>query len=91
MADERKGSVTIPQWLIAGIIPVLITVGGWVWTASALTSKVNAQENTNEVLFRKVTEASDLAKKHDTVIPIVQTDIAEIKSDIRQILRAVKQ
>ena len=89
---EKTGKVvTVPQWLATGILPVLITVGGWVWTASALTGKVNAQEQDIKALYANISLPSDMAKRHDAILPIMQSDIHEIKGDIKKILTAVKQ
>lgn len=40
--------------------------------------------------FADLDETKRLAAKHDLLIPIMQNDISEIKSDVKQILKAVK-
>lgn len=87
--DERgnadKYLVSIPQWLIAGIFPVIITLCAWIWTASSYASKVQAQEALN-LKFEKV---SEIVSKHDAIFPKMQDDLSEVKSDLKYLIRAV--
>lgn len=89
MTADKK-TVSVPQWLVAGIVPVIITVCGWVWTASQLTSKVEAATADTKILFTKVNEAGDLAKKHDTIIPRVEKRMDDMDAKLDKIYAAVK-
>lgn len=73
--------------LIAGLSSPFVAVQ----IATAVGSeKMRQHEKTNEAQWAAINLASDLAKRHDAVLPIMQSDISEIKGDIKSILKAVK-
>lgn len=74
MADERKQADYL-KWLPLGVMVVGIISG-----YTMIKVKVANGETNDRILFSKVAEASELAKKHDAIIPIVQEDMKEVKN-----------
>ena len=101
--DERA-----PEEIKFGLKDIFMLIGAIVTLVTAFTftqAKVSAQDEKNRVLFEKAGEASELAKKHETMFPFIQAQLTELGANQKkmddkfdklmdsnnQILRAVKQ
>lgn len=49
-----------------------------------------AQEDKNRQFYTSINSLNRSADRTETIIPIMQSDIAEIKADMKQVLKAVK-
>lgn len=73
--NNSNGSVKIPMSFIIWVMGIILSGFGFFL----------------KMAFADIADNKILVQRHETIIPIIQTDVAEIKSDIKKILVAVRQ
>jgi len=76
----EPNGIKIPAWGVGIFVMALTSIISVAVSWGAMSAKI-----------KDYSAVSDMTKKHDALIPVIQQDVREIKTDIREILRAVKQ
>ena len=76
----EPNGIKIPGWGVGIFVMALTSIISVAVSWGAMNAKI-----------KDYNVVSDMTKKHDALIPVMQQDIREIKTDIKEILKAVKQ
>ena len=90
MSDQRNGNGRIDIKTVALVLTSIAAIASPFVSMAVAQEKIRVQEEVNKSQWTAITGAADLAKKNDAIMPIIQSDIRELKGDIKEILRAVK-
>lgn len=81
----------VPLWMISSAVPIIFMAITWVWKISPVVADAQEQKEYNKIFFSRIDENGALSRKHDAVIPLMQTDIRDIKEGQRDMNKKIDQ
>ena len=76
--------------ITAAIISPFVAIGAWKEKITILERRADASETTDSKMWSEISGNKILLRQHDTIIPILQNDLKEMKQDVKEVLRVVK-